>query len=145
MGEFLQILALIVIGVVLLWLGYSLFSGQLTQVRRAMKPKPKAKWRQKKNTADAGDPKTCPVCKSKLTDGELVQTQAYPSITGGRDRMMHIQGCVYCIRGDFERSCPVCYSTLSTRDKLVARMFERPLRRNHIHILGCFKCKQKRK
>jgi len=143
MGDLIQILVLVIIGAVLLWFGYSLFAGQLTRVRRSMKPR--AKRQQKRNTANAGDPKTCPVCKSRLADGELVQTMAYPSITGGRDRLMHIQGCVYCIRGDFERSCPVCQSSLSARDKLVARMFERPLRRNHIHILGCFKCKRKGK
>jgi len=141
MREYLQILIFIIMGIALLWFGYSLYSAQWINIRRKMKPR--AKWRPKREVANPGDPKTCPVCKSKLAHGELVQTHAYPSITGGRDRLMYIQGCVYCINGDFERICPVCANSLSAKDRLVARMFDRARRRHHVHVLGCFHCRRK--
>ena len=106
-----------------------------------MKHRPK-KRRYGKGSASPGDPQVCPVCSSKLEKGDLVQTLAFPSLTGGRDRLMHIRGCMYCIRGHLERTCPVCNSALGDRDILVARMFERYRRRPHVHVLGCSHCRR---
>jgi len=135
------VLIFIVLGILLLWGIYAVFMGQWTKIRRQMGHS--GKKAQAKRPAAPGDPKICPLCKSKLTGGELVQTRAYSSMGGSQERLMHIQGCVYCIRGDYPRFCPVCSASLSPTDKLVARMFDRPNRRSHVHILGCFICRKK--
>ena len=136
MREYLQVLAFIIIGVVLLWFGFTLFIGQWTKFRLdlGLSPKP--------NKASDDDPQACPICSSKLNKGDLVRTLAFPSITGGNDRLMHIRGCVYCINGDLPRKCPVCDTSLDVTDVLVARIFERPNRRPHVHITGCNKCRR---
>ncbi|MCL2600982.1 MAG: hypothetical protein FWD88_07360 [Treponema sp.] len=136
MRDYLQILIMIIAGIALIGLCYSLLMGQWSKVRRQMmrgsgKGKPGA----------AGDPKVCLVCRAKLESGELIKTQAFPSLTGGTDKQMHIQGCVYCLGGGRDRICPVCKMHLSTEEKLVARMFDRSFRRHHVHILGCDYCR----
>ena len=141
MRDYLQVLIYIVLGIVLLWGIYAVFMGQWMKIRRKMKPSRKKG--QAKREAVSGGSKTCPLCKSKLASGELVQTRAYTSSTGSRDRLMHIQGCLYCIRGDYLRFCPVCKARLGPADKLIARMFDRSDRRTHVHILGCFVCRKK--
>jgi len=142
MRDYLQILIYIVLGIILLWSVYAIFMGQWMKIRRQVKSVSQ-KGQPKKRPAVPGDPKICPLCTSKLAGGELVQTQAYSSLGGSRERLMHIQGCLYCIRGDYPRFCPVCHTSLSTTDKLVARMFDRSNRRSHVHILGCFVCRKK--
>jgi len=136
MMDFLQILIFVVLGLFLLWFGYRLLFGQWVRVRRQMDSGGK---RGKSGTA--GDPKVCPVCKTRLPNGELIKTQAFPSLTGGTERQMHIQGCVYCLAGGRRRSCPVCSKKLSAKEKLVARMFDRSFNRHHVHILGCDHCR----
>ena len=138
MRDYLQTLLLVVGAAVLLWLGYSVLMGQWMKVRRQMRPRS----RKGRGKADPWYPKVCPLCKSKLADGELAQTRA-SSATGMRDRLMHIQGCVYCVNGDLERRCPVCAVALGAGDKLVARVFDQPFQRTHLHIMGCFLCRKK--
>jgi hypothetical protein len=70
-----------------------------------------------------------------------VSSSAFPSLNGGRDRFMHIRGCVYCLRGDRQRVCPVCGLVLHDEEILISRLFERPGRRSHVHVLGCSKCR----
>jgi hypothetical protein len=135
MWEYLQILSLIIIGLVLLWFGFTFFVRQWAKIRleRASRvPKPE----------NTGDPQICPICSSKLIRGDLVKTLAFPSITGGKDRLMHIKGCAYCIDGAVKRSCPICGVSMSITDILIARIFERPHRRAHVHIVGCNKCRR---
>ncbi|MDR2480653.1 MAG: hypothetical protein LBD48_15250 [Treponema sp.] len=127
-------------GVVLLWFGYSLLAGQFSGFRLALRRRPRR--RSRTGRASPGDPQVCPICSSRLNRGELVKTLAFPSITGGRDRLMHIRGCIYCLDGDIERNCPVCGASLRDNDILVARMFERPHRRPHVHVIGCSRCKR---
>gem|GEM_PF-345793 len=136
MRDYLQILVFIILGIVLLWFGHRLLSGQWTKMRRQM-----GFGGSRRKRGAAGDPKVCPVCKTKLPNGELIKTQAFPSITGGSDKQMHIQGCVYCLVGTRERSCPVCSAKLSTEEKLIARLFDRAFNRHHVHILGCDQCR----
>ena len=137
MQDYLQILAFVIIGVALLSLGFTLFIGQWAKIRLK-----REEMRQKPDKESSGDPQVCPICSSKLKKGDLVKTLAFPSITGGNDRLMHIRGCVYCINGDLKRKCPVCGKSLSITDILVARIFERPHRRAHVHITGCNKCRR---
>jgi len=137
MQENLQILILVILGAVLIWFGYVIFTDRRTKARRESAPADEPET----VISRPDDPQTCPVCGSKLTQGELVKTQTFPSLTGGRERLMHIQGCTRCIDGGLERYCPVCYAFLDTGDRLIARMFSRPLSRTHVHIMGCSRCK----
>ena len=141
LNNYLQILALVTIGVVLLWFGYSLLIGQFAGIRLGW-----LHWqRQKKSrrrSGTPGDPQVCPVCSARLVKGQLVKSLAFPSLTGGRDRLMHIRGCVHCLDGERPRICPVCGHQLNSNDILISRMFERPHRRNHVHVIGCNKCRR---
>ena len=137
---YLQVLALVIAGVILLWIGYTLFFGPLAPFYPRFlfeKIKPK------KNKGNPGEPQVCPICSFKLVRGELVQSTAFPSLTGGIDRLMYIKGCCYCLTNtSLKRKCPICASDLSLDDYLVTRMFERTHTRNHVHVLGCNHCKR---
>jgi hypothetical protein len=139
MRNYLQILALVTIGVLLLWFGYTLLIGQLSGIRLSWIELQKRK-KSQLSQGTPGDPQVCPVCSTKLDKGYLVKSLAFPSLTGGRDRLMHIRGCVYCLNGDLPRVCPVCGDYLRQSDILIARMFERPRRKNHVHVIGCSRC-----
>jgi hypothetical protein len=140
MGSYIQILIFVTIGVVLLWFGYSFLIGRLTVfLGSGSKRRHSGKGG---GSAVPGDPQICPVCSARLNKGELVKSMAFPSLSGGRDRFMHIRGCVYCLEGDRPRSCPVCGASLRDNEILVARMFQRSSRRSHVHVLGCSRCRK---
>ena len=139
MKQLLDALIFVTIGAGLLWFGYTLFVGVgipawggISRKRPGLRPR---------GAGMPGDPQICPVCSAKLGDGELVSSVAYPSINGGKDRFMHIKGCVYCLRGDRDRVCPVCGIVLDGEEILICRFFERPGRRAHVHVLGCTHCR----
>ena len=146
---FLQILIFIIFGAVLLWFGFNLFLGQWARIKACSGPGelpaggcvPEKDPVHKREIAP-DDPQSCPICSIKLKRGELVETHAFPSITGGKDRLMHVIGCAYCIEGALKRKCPVCGSPLHPSEFLVARLFERTHTRNHVHILGCVHCRK---
>jgi len=140
---YLQILILTTVGVVLLWLGYSMLIGPFNKIQLIWLWWPRRKLRRK--TGSPGDPQVCPVCSKVLKRGELVSSHAYPSLSGGRDRLMNIRGCPYCLEGRRLRRCPVCRAFLRYNEHLVTRMFERPNSRNHVHVLGCSRCKRWKK
>ena len=137
MKDILEVFIFVVIGIFLLWFGYTLFfamgpGGGKRLRRRNIKPR---------GEGVPGDPQTCPVCSGKLQGGELVSSLAFPSLNGGKDRFMHIRGCIFCLRGDRERLCPVCGAILEGDEILICRLFDRGLRRSHVHVLGCSQCK----
>jgi len=141
MKHILEFLIFTVMGVILLWFGYTLFFsvgipalGGIGRSRRRRGHKPRG-------ISMPGDPQTCPVCSAKLGEGELVSSCAFPSMNGGKDRFMHIRGCIYCLQGDRNRVCPVCGLILKDDEILVSRLFERPGRRSHVHVLGCTRCR----
>ena len=151
MIQLLIILTFVIIGVALLWLGLSLFNrfnttnkGKTSKDNQGIKDGeqdgiiPKASG----STGDVNPNKTCPVCSSKLSRGELVSSAAFPSANGGKDRIMHIRGCAYCLSGDCKRVCPVCGAVLEKNEILIARLFERVGRRTHIHVVGCTRCRK---
>jgi len=140
MQNYLQILALVIIGIFLLWFGYTLLIKQFAGIRLSWLESQKRK-KPQASQGNPGDPQVCPVCSTKLNKGYLVKSMAFPSLTGGKDRLMHIRGCVHCLNGDLSRVCPVCGASLGQNDILIARMFERP-GRNHVHVIGCSKCKR---
>jgi hypothetical protein len=97
----------------------------------------------KSGESPSKDGQICPLCSSRLMKGDKLETTAFLSVTGGKDRIMHIKGCVYCLSGNAERFCPVCKEPLGNDDIVVARMFERGQERNsHVHILGCSQCRK---
>jgi transposase len=132
----MQVLVFIMIGIGLLWFGYTLFFRGGPDGRsvfgRKKPPKPAEE-------RIAGDPQTCPVCASKLEKGELVKSSAFPSFNG-KDRLMHIMGCVYCLEGARPRACPVCGASLKDDEYLISRIFDRP-GRSHVHVIGCNRCR----
>jgi hypothetical protein len=136
MQEYVQLLVIVIVGVALLSFGFTLFIGQWTKMRLS-RPDP-----HQGSKASSSEFQACPICSSKLKKGDLVKTLAFPSITGGKDRLMHVRGCAYCINGGKQRNCPVCGASLGLEDILVARIFERPNRRAHVHIIGCNKCRR---
>ena len=146
MKQFLEILAFVVIGAALLWLGFTLFvrfgiisreKGSKDNQSKKDDKKPKSKV----SSSDGDSTKTCPVCSGQLSKGELVSSAAFPSTDGGKDRLMHIRGCVHCLNGERDRVCPVCGTVLKANEILIARLYERTGRRTHIHVIGCTRCK----
>ena len=138
MGAFIQIFSLTVAGIILLWFGYTLFFGSLSPFFSGFFTLPKPK----RLMGEYGDSQVCPICSIKLERGELVKTLAFPSISGGKDRLMYIRGCFSCLYNIMPRRCPVCGVSLSINDYLISRMFERTNTRNHVHVLGCNHCKK---
>ena len=142
MNQFFEVLIFVFIGIFLLWFGYTIFFRTVLPAlgggtRKPRKPQPL----KPKGEGIPGAPQTCPVCSAKLDDGELISSSAFPSLNGGKDRFMHIRGCLYCLRGERERVCPVCGAILELSDILISRLYERPGRRSHVHVIGCTKCK----
>ncbi|MCL2411232.1 MAG: hypothetical protein FWC97_06265 [Treponema sp.] len=137
---YIQILALTIIGILLLWFGYIIFLGSLSPFNWGWFSW-KDWWKREKFKGVPGEPRTCPVCSMKMIRGELVKSIAFPSLSGGRDRLMYIKGCFICLNENVPRRCPICDSHLSVDDFLVSRMFERIGQKNHVHVLGCNKCK----
>jgi RNA polymerase subunit RPABC4/transcription elongation factor Spt4 len=140
MGIYLQTLIFIIIGIILLWFGYTLFFGPISPFYPGLFPWWNWKKREKLR-GEPGDPQVCPVCSLKMDRGELVKSIAFPSLSGGRDRLMYIKGCFNCLELGAPRRCPVCSSSLSLDDFLVSRMFERVGQKNHVHVSGCNLCK----
>jgi len=95
------------------------------------------------------DRRPCPMCEKKLHRGERVHSVIY---TQGEDRLMNIFGCPWCYAHHpagsqeprRERHCPSCGVTLKEGSFAVARVFERPGRKTHIHVLGCPICRHSR-
>jgi len=140
MGDFIQILALVISGLLLFWFGYSLFWGPMSPFYPGIFPWSK-RGKKKEDKGEPGDPQVCPICSMKLDRGELVKTLAFPSMSGGRDRLMYIRGCYTCLEHNVPRRCPICGLTLSLEDYLVCRMFDRSENRKHVHVMGCNHCK----
>ena len=153
MDQIVQVLLLVIGGALLLWLGYHLFFGfklQKTPANYPSEPVRNFPHRRRisarpKGIGYPGASRTCPICCSVLDNGEVIKTKAFPSLNGGKDRFMHIQGCVYCLMGSLDRVCPVCGHILNDDEFLICRMYEhfqkRKLSRPHVHVMGCSKCR----
>jgi hypothetical protein len=142
MGVWIQISILVILGVLLLWFGYSLFFGMKS---RSSPPPGGGKGGERLlkgggGTGRAGEVRTCPLCEAWLGAGERVKSAVFPARGGKTDRIMHISGCVYCLDGSRLRLCPVCGAVLDTEEVLIARIFDKP-GRSHVHVLGCSKCR----
>ncbi|MDR0690388.1 MAG: hypothetical protein LBG08_09030 [Spirochaetaceae bacterium] len=143
MGGWIQVFILVILGVFLLWFGYTLFFGTRRRPGvyvRGGGQKKTGTLPEKDSPGSSGAPKTCPVCSAWLVPGERVKSTAFPSSPGGKDRLMHIAGCFYCIEGNRLRICPVCGAELARDEILFARFFDKA-GRSHVHILGCSRCR----
>jgi hypothetical protein len=140
MSSYIQALGLSIIGVFLLWFGYTLFFRNAFIGRGSRGGRVKRRPASKVSSGVPGAPRTCPVCSAVLAKGERVKSAAFPAM-GSKDRLMHISGCVYCLEGDRVRTCPVCGAVLRATDILVARMYDKP-GRSHVHVIGCSQCKK---
>jgi hypothetical protein len=136
MGSYFQILGFVVIGAGLLYFGYSLVSRFRVGSRVFGRGK---KDEHDDLESEAGMPRTCPVCSIRLVHGERVKSSAFPA-SGKAGRIMHINGCPYCLNGERRRVCPVCGKPLNNDEILIARLFDKP-GRSHVHVLGCSKCR----
>ena len=134
MGRLFLTFLFVTIAVALLWFGYTFL------LRMGQRYSGKQKSRRSRGLSFPGAPQTCPVCSTKLNDGEVVKSLAFPSLSGGKDRFMHIKGCLYCLNEEVERVCPICDHILMESEVLICRLFERP-HRPHVHVLGCTHCK----
>jgi len=134
----MHILLMIIFGIVLLWFGYYLFFGPPSPFY------PSLPWSKKKKfKGSPGDAKVCPVCSMLMLKRDLLKTVVFPPSSGGNvDRIMYIKGCFSCLNNNVPRQCPICKTKLSVEDFLVARMFERPFTKNHVHVLGCNRCRK---
>jgi hypothetical protein len=93
--------------------------------------------------------KPCPICGTMLRRGETVHSVVYSG--GGKkpepgrpvEYITHIFGCPYCypVNEKVERTCPVCRRPVPEDGYVVARMFEKP-GRNHVHVIGCTRCRR---
>ncbi|ULQ58982.1 hypothetical protein K7I13_10705 [Brucepastera parasyntrophica] len=126
------IILLVFLGILLFIFAFSLFLSFR---------KPSGRKKQAKKAAPPPGKQICPVCGSRLAQGEQIKSAVFP---GGSDRLCHIFGCTHCYpynEEHLERNCPVCRKKLAPEEYVFARLFERPDRRNHVHIIGCASCR----
>jgi uncharacterized protein with PIN domain len=142
MGLYIQVLGFVIVGIVLLWFGYSLFFGKSSPIYFSKLSKKNWSKDLEDEKGIAGDPQVCPLCSIRLVPGQKLKSEAFPSVSGGFDRLMHIHGCFSCLEKGLPRRCPICGESLDLKDFLITRMFERANRNNHVHILGCNHCKK---
>ncbi|GMO60070.1 MAG: hypothetical protein Ta2G_20110 [Termitinemataceae bacterium] len=93
---------------------------------------------------ERGDARVCPICAALFLNGETVYSKRFPKTRKRFDRLLHIHGCPFCLKGQRTRRCPVCGSEMSVTDYLIARIWERP-GKSHVHVQGCINCSIKRR
>jgi len=136
MGDFIQILLFVICGTILLSVGYYLFFGPMSPIY------PYLPWSKKKDFNIKKKDQICPVCLHVIARGDQLKTVVFPAKENSIDHIMHIKGCYTCLNTNVKRWCPVCRTNISKEDFLLARMFERSHTKNHVHVLGCTKCKK---
>jgi len=134
----MHILLMIIFGIVLIWLGHFLFFGPPSPFY------PGLPWsKEKEFKGNPGEAKVCPVCTMLMLKGDRLKTIVFPPRNSTDiDCIMHIKGCYSCLNNKVPRRCPVCKAKLNVNDFLLARMFKRPGKKSHVHVLGCNRCKK---
>jgi len=134
-SEAFYVLLLVFIGVALFALAWALFSSHNRKSRAKAGPLP----------GKPGGAGTCPLCETQLVNGAQIKSALFP---GDKDRLCHIFGCPSCHpypQPGIIRKCPVCHRKVAAEDYLIARLFDRPGMKSHVHILGCTNCRIGRK
>ncbi len=94
-----------------------------------------------RRTDEPRRPRDCPLCGSRLQQGERVRSIVY---RGGEEQLTHLFGCPYCYgSGRRPRRCPVCRTELPAEGFVIAKMW-RSAGRTHVHVLGCTECRRTR-
>ena len=135
LGPF-YLLFLVFFGIVLFVFAFRIFSVGAKKPKQDVAPR---------KTGKVGETGVCPVCGTLLTNGAQLKSALYP---GDGDRLCHIFGCPSChpyIEEGIKRVCPVCKKTLPSEGYLIARMFDRPGNKHHVHIIGCTGCRLPKK
>jgi hypothetical protein len=127
---------LVLAGIILLVFAYGLFTTPTGKQKKTNPVSLKGK---------QGEAGVCPICGTVLRRGEQINSALFP---GEKDRLCHIFGCPHCIpylEEDTVRTCPVCKKNVPPDQYLIARLFDRPQGKRHVHILGCTDCRLPKK
>jgi hypothetical protein len=90
----------------------------------------------------------CPLCGTNLVAGENLTSRVYSPETGeGTDKPCTIHGCPHCYPEaalpSIKRVCPVCKKNVPAQGYLLARVFYRYGKKEHVHVVGCSECHKK--
>lgn len=121
-------LALMAVAVIILILVFRGFSQSLNRKKRKAVP--------------SGPKSICPVCASPLEPGEQLVTKVYKG-SSINEKNCSIYGCPHCYPFPAPgkiRSCPVCKANLLPSSYLVAHLFIKDERKNHVIVSGCVNC-----
>lgn len=108
----------------------------------------KSKRRRAKTTQKQGAASNtiCPVCSSRLYQGENIFSRIYGSADDS-DQICTIHGCPRCYpepQEGIRRVCPVCGRNVLPTESLQARLFVKPDGHKHVHVRGCSFCYKKK-
>ncbi|QTQ17101.1 hypothetical protein [Treponema parvum] len=84
----------------------------------------------------------CPLCQMSLHTGENLYSKVYRPMTVP-DQRCTVSGCPYCYpkcAPNLKRICPVCHKAVPSNGYLIARLFNKPDGKKHVHVLGCTEC-----
>lgn len=98
--------------------------------------------RRKEKPVPSGPKSVCPVCCTPLKPGEQLVTKVYKG-SSVNEKNCSIYGCPNCYplpHPGISRSCPVCKATLLPSSYLVAHLFVRDEKKNHVLVSGCVNC-----
>lgn len=87
----------------------------------------------------------CPVCGTSLLPTELIISRVYHT-DNKTEQKCTIVGCPYCypyLSDGIVRRCPVCNKTIPLDGYLIAHLFTRTNKKNHVHVVGCTECHKK--
>jgi len=96
--------------------------------------------------------KLCPLCGEGLIKGQTLKTKVIEIASassrsapkGVKENRAEVYGCPHCwpATKDHPRICPACRQKLGESDIVFARYFERNEGKNHLHVLGCSRCRR---
>ncbi len=133
-----EILIVLFLFISLLFLVFRNFSSKKQESLRGGRKEPERE----------GHTHPCPLCGKALKRGERVHSVIYSQ---GEDRLMNIHGCPWCCSCHpvesriplRPRKCPSCGRPLKEGNFAIARVFERPGGKIHVHVLGCPVCRER--
>jgi RNase P subunit RPR2 len=90
---------------------------------------------------------SCPICGTNLVPGENLVSRIYTR-DDASDKPCTIHGCPHCYpkptRDSIVRVCPVCNKIIPDDGYLLARIFFRNNKKQHVHVVGCSECHKKK-
>lgn len=140
MNDLLFTVTLATIGIVLIWLFYSIVYRPAAARREYRNPRFEKDSLGIEREKGVGT-RQCPVCATTLATGMQVKSKIFTQ--QGRDRLMHVFGCPYCWPDNtaHQRICPVCHHVIPRNGYLISRYFENASHK-HVHVLGCSGCRR---